>query len=111
MQILIWPEEDISIFEFLFALKSGMVEAETIREDTGMDFYAQYKNKLVSVEEAVLSIQSGETVAFAQAGSCPNVICQHMTLRLHDAGPAAGIPERHGVHLSQRPAQRRGPLD
>ena len=38
------------------------------------------KNKLVSVEEAVLSIQSGETVAFAQAGSCPNVICQHMTL-------------------------------
>lgn len=57
-----------------------MVETETIREDTGMDFYAQYKNKLVSVEEAVLSIQSGETVAFAQAGSCPNVICQHMTL-------------------------------
>ncbi len=39
-----------------------------------------YQEKLVSVEDAVLSIHSGETIAFGQLGSCPNVICEHMTL-------------------------------
>ena len=45
-----------------------------------MNIYEQYSSKLVPVEEAVLSIQSGETVAFAQLGSCPSAICEHMTL-------------------------------
>ena len=45
-----------------------------------MNIYEQYSSKLVPVEEAVLSIHSGETVAFAQLGSCPSAICEHMTL-------------------------------
>ncbi len=45
-----------------------------------MNLYSQYKDKLTSVEEAVLSIQSDQTVVFAQLGSCPNKICEHMTL-------------------------------
>ena len=45
-----------------------------------MNIYEQYSSKLVPVEEAVLSIQSDQTVAFAQLGSCPNAICEHMPL-------------------------------
>lgn len=45
-----------------------------------MNFNEQYREKLVCVEEAVLSIKSNEVVAFAQLGSCPTTICQNMTL-------------------------------
>lgn len=45
-----------------------------------MNIYEQYKNKLVPVEEAVLSIRSGQTVTFGQVGSCPHAICRHMPL-------------------------------
>ena len=53
-----------------------------------MDYYEQYQRKLVSVEDAVLSIHSGEAVSFGQVGSCPNAICEHMTLL---KGRATGV--------------------
>lgn len=53
-----------------------------------MFYYKEYKEKLVSAEEAVLSIRSNQTVAFAQLGSCPHTICEHMTLL---KGQATGV--------------------
>lgn len=44
-----------------------------------MDIYDLYQRKLTGVEDAVLSIHSGETVAFGQLGCCPNAICEHMS--------------------------------
>ena len=53
-----------------------------------MFYYKEYKEKLVSPEEAVLSIRSNQTVAFAQLGCCPHTICEHMTLL---QGKATGV--------------------
>ena len=45
-----------------------------------MNIYDLYKQKLTSAEDAVLSIRSGEVVAFGQLGSCPKAICEAMPL-------------------------------
>ena len=45
-----------------------------------MNIYDLYKQKLTSAEDAVLSIRSGEVVAFGQLGSCPKAICEALRL-------------------------------